>query len=125
MPRPSLRRSTSCHRGRSVAAAVSAAAAAATTAATAATATAAAAATATAAATGPGLARPGLIDRQATAVDLLVVQGVDRGLRLGVRAHFDETESLASTRVPVGDHLRALTLPYWENSCSRSELFMR
>jgi hypothetical protein len=33
---------------------------------------------------------------------------VNRGLRLGVSTHFHETESFATTRVPVGDHLSAL-----------------
>src|SRR5262249_18024900 len=65
-------------------------------------------ASAAATAAGPGLTRPGLVDCQAPAVELLIVQGVDGGLRLGIRAHLDETESLASTRVPVGNDLRAL-----------------
>src|SRR3954447_21447860 len=60
------------------------------------------------AAASPGLTRPGLVDCEATAVDFVIVQGIDRRLRLGIRAHLDETESLASTRVPVGNDLGAL-----------------
>ena len=56
------------------------------------------------------LARAGLIDSQAAALDVLASERGDRGLSLGVAAHLDEAEPLGSTRVPVHDHLRRLVM---------------
>ena len=39
---------------------------------------------------------------------ILAIRGGDRGLRLGVAAHFHEPEALAAARVTVADDLRAL-----------------
>ncbi|CAA9405275.1 MAG: hypothetical protein AVDCRST_MAG64-1945 [uncultured Phycisphaerae bacterium] len=86
------------------------------TAAAAATATVAAAAATAAAATVPAaaaatravLTRLGHVDGQVAAVDVLAVQGVDRGLGLLVGAHLDEAEALAAAGVPVADDLCAL-----------------
>src|SRR5262249_34359585 len=57
------------------------------------------------------LAGLGLVDREATAVVLLVVQALDGRLRLGVAAHLHEAEALAAARVTVLDHLGALDRP--------------
>src|SRR5205823_13634084 len=53
-------------------------------------------------------ARLSLVDGQRTTAVVLAVLGGDRGLRLGVAAHFHESEALAATGVTVGDDLRAL-----------------
>src|SRR5688572_8232541 len=79
---------------------------AAATAATAAVSTAATAAAATA--TGTVFAGLGLVDGEGSAVEVLAVQGRDRGLRLGVAAHLDERETLAPTGVPVLNDLGGL-----------------
>src|SRR5262249_12738988 len=84
------------------------------TAATAAAAAAAAAVTATttvAATAAARLAGLGLVDRQATSVDFLIVQALDGRLRLGVPPHLPEAEPLAPTRVAILDDLCALHGP--------------
>ena len=103
---------------------ITAATAAPTTAAAAAVAATATAVAATAAARLAGL---GLVDRQATAVDFLVVQALNGRLRLGVTAHLHEAEPLAPTRVAILDDLCALhgpvkasTDPYHMPDTSRS-----
>src|SRR5690606_18835067 len=93
------------------AAAATAVAAATTAAATAAAAvtTAAAAATVAAATTATGAVGLGLgfVDSEVAAIDFLLVQGVDRGLGLGVTAHLDKAETLAAAGVPVVDDFGA------------------
>ena len=89
----------------STAAATTTTAARATTASSAATPTSTAATTTTA---GAGLARSGFVDREATAVVFLLIEGVDRRPCFVVGAHLDEPEALAPTCVAVGDELRAL-----------------
>src|SRR5690606_14628201 len=80
-----------------------------TTAVAAATAVAAGATTAAvAAAARTRLAGTSLIDRQATAVGLPVVEAVDGGLRLGIAAHLHEAEALAAPRLAIRDDLGAL-----------------
>jgi type IV secretory pathway TrbL component len=90
------------------AATATAAAVATTTAATAATATVAAAtATATAAATAAtsaGSPLTGFIDRQWTTVDLVAVQGRDRGLQALVGLHLDKTKTTRTSGLTIGDH---------------------
>src|SRR5207253_1328191 len=88
---------------RLIASAAAAAEAAATT-------TAAAAATPAAEATASAAFGLGsrFIDRQGAAFHFLAVHGCDGRLGLLVAAHFDETEPLGSTRVPVHDHLCGL-----------------
>ena len=49
--------------------------------------------------------RLGLVDRQTTAVDFLVVQALDGRLRLSVAAHLHEAEALGAAGVPVHDDL--------------------
>lgn len=79
--------------------------AAATTVATAATvATTTAAVAASAAAFG---ARPSLIDRQATALEILPVQARDRRVGVSVIFHLDKAKASASTRLTVTQHLGA------------------
>ncbi len=64
---------------------------------------------ASAASTGtPGLARPGLVDRQAPSVVLLIVKGINRRPRFGFGAHLDEAKAFTPASVAVGDHFRAL-----------------
>ncbi len=86
---------------------------------TTAVATTAAAATTTA----PGLARLGLVHGQPPSVVFLIVQALDRRLRLGLRVHLDKAEALATAGVTVGDHLGVCTVPYWANQLSRSVEF--
>ncbi len=86
-------------------------AATAAAAATVAAATAAATTTVAAAAAATRLARLGLIDREAPAVDFLVVKTLDGRLGLGLAAHLDEAKALAPTRVAILDDLRALHDP--------------
>ena len=90
------------------------AAAAATIAAAAATSaaatTAAIATTATAAAATTLFARASFIDRQATAIDLFEVEGLDRGLGLAVVVHFDKAKTFAAARITVLNHGRVLHL---------------
>src|SRR5262249_5351569 len=64
--------------------------------------------TTVAAATAPRLAGLGLVDCEAPAVDLLILQTLDGLLRLGLAAHLHEAEALAPTRVAVHDDLRTL-----------------
>src|SRR5262249_6840913 len=54
---------------------------------------------------GPG---PGLVDRQAAALDLGAVEGGDGRLGLLVAAHLAEAEPLGPAGVAVHDHLRRL-----------------
>src|SRR5262249_51462017 len=61
-----------------------------------------------AAATAAILTGLGLVDRQATAAVLLVVQAVDGGLGLGVGVHLDEPEALAAPGVAILNHLGAV-----------------
>ena len=89
------------------AATATAVAAAATTAAVAAAATAAPTAT-TAAATTTIFTRLGFVHGEPTPVVLLVVEALDRGLRLGFCVHLDESEALAPTRLAVLNDLRTL-----------------
>ncbi len=90
-----------------------------TTAATAAVATAATAAVATTTAT-PGFARPGLVDRESAAINLLIVESLNGRLGLGITAHLHEAEAFATARIAVLNHLALCTLPNSENNCSRS-----
>jgi hypothetical protein len=69
------------------------------------------AAAAVAAATAPRFAGLGLVDREATAVDFLVMKTLDGGLSLGLAAHFDKAKAFAPTRVAILDDLRALHDP--------------
>jgi hypothetical protein len=87
---------------------ITAATSAAATAATGVVATTAPASPTSAATAGSGLPRPGFVDRQATAVVFLLIEGVDRRPCFVVGAHLDEPEALAPTCVAVGDDLRAL-----------------
>src|SRR6266481_1689783 len=91
------------------AAAPTAAAAVSATATTAAatTVTTAAAAT-TAAATGAVFAGLGFIDREGPAVMLLAVKGGDCRLGLGIRAHLNESETLAAAGLAVGNDFGGL-----------------
>src|SRR5205807_1219326 len=90
-------------------AAISAAPTAAAPAATvAATATAAAPAATVSAAPAPLFPGLGLVDRQVPAPVVVPVEPLDGRLRLGVRAHLHEAESLRAVRVPVDDDLGAL-----------------
>src|SRR5207247_2106429 len=83
------------------------AAAAAPAIATAATAAAAIAAAATAAAATTTFgARTSLVDRQGPAVNLLPIQGCNRGRRILVVGHLHKAEALGATRVPIHDNLR-------------------
>jgi hypothetical protein len=59
------------------------------------------------------LARLRLVDRQAAAAMVLVVQGVDGREGLGVSSHLDEAESAAPTCLSVHNHLRASHLAEW------------
>jgi hypothetical protein len=89
-----------------VATTAAATAVATTTAATAATTT-VAAATATAAAaaaTSAGSPLTGFVDRQGTTVDLVAVQGRDRGLQALVGLHFDKTKTTRTSGLTIGDH---------------------
>ena len=65
---------------------------------------------ATTTAAGSGLARPGFVDRQATAVVFLFIEGVDCRPCFVVGTHLDEPEALAPACVAVGDDLRALDM---------------
>jgi hypothetical protein len=85
------------------AAAIAAATAAATT-----TAVTASATTTAATAAGTRLTRPGFVDRQSAAIVILIVQIPDCLLGLGVGVHLDESESLATPCVTVGDDLGTL-----------------
>jgi hypothetical protein len=87
------------------------AATAATITAAVATATAAAATSATAVAAAAATAvfsRLGLVNSQAPAIMLVVVQPINGRLRLGLGVHLDEAETLAPARRAVLNHLRAL-----------------
>ena len=66
------------------------------------------------------LARLRLVDRQATASVVLVVQGVDGRHGIGVAPHLDEAEPAAPARLPVDDYLRLLTSPNGANNSSSS-----
>ena len=74
------------------------------------------------AASGAGLARLGLIDGEAAAVMLLVIELPDGRFRFRVAAHLDEPEALGATGLAVGNHLGVTTVPNGENICSSSEL---
>jgi uncharacterized cupredoxin-like copper-binding protein len=90
-----------------VATTAAATAVATTTAATAATTTVAAAtatAAAAAAATSAGSPLTGFVDRQGTTVDLVAVQGRDRGLQALVGLHFDKTKTTRTSGLTIGDH---------------------
>src|SRR6516225_6478452 len=76
--------------------------------ATAAAAVAAPAAAVAAPAAAPFLARPGLIDRESSAVDLGAIERLDRRLRFLIAAHLHEAEPLGAAAVPVHDHLGRL-----------------
>jgi hypothetical protein len=71
-------------------------------------ATAAVPAAPTAAAAAALFAGPGFVDRQRAAIDFFLVQAGDRCLSLAIIRHFDKTEALAATGVPVHDNLGAL-----------------
>jgi hypothetical protein len=90
---------------------ITTASAATTTTAVAAASTAAAAATVSATATATRFAGLGLVDREATAVDFLVMKTLDGGLGLSLAAHLDKAEALAPTGVAILDDLRALHDP--------------
>jgi hypothetical protein len=95
------------------AATISTAAASTTTPAISATTTAAAAAVAASAtaaassATRPILTRLGLVHRQRPPGIVLPIERRDRGLRLGIRTHLDESKSLRPPGVPIRNHFRA------------------
>src|SRR5579884_251562 len=57
------------------------------------------------------LTRSGLVDGEVAAIHIFAVEGGNGGLRLLVAAHFDESEALGSTRVPVHDDLGRLHIP--------------
>src|SRR5262245_10947659 len=61
-----------------------------------------------AAATTSRLAGLGLVDREAPAVELMILQTLDGRLRLGLAAHLHEAEALAPAGGAVLDDLRTL-----------------
>jgi len=72
-----------------------------------ATATAVTAAATAAAAAATRFAGSGLVDRQGSAIVLLLVEAIDGRLRLGVARHLDETKTSASAGIPVRNDLGA------------------
>ena len=52
---------------------------------------------------------------------LVVVESLDRCLRLGVGAHLHEPEPLRAVRIPVYDDLALWTVPNGVNNASRSD----
>jgi hypothetical protein len=61
----------------------------------------------------------GFIDGESASAVFLTVECGDTGLRLGIAAHLDESETLAAAGFPIGNHFSAL------NSAMRSEQFLQ